>query len=217
MISGRSREHDDAQGGRGARPMRLRRWRPGGLLLALLATLLGSTPGWAQPGRNGTPADPLARLRIGHWILLEGMARGTGPVVCSEARSLAGDFLDDDYTLKGLVRSVDPARQEFSIGACRVRVTRNTTFDHPLGTLRGIKDIRAGMIVDVEGTLLEDGALLASEVDDESDELAGNPSVRDELEVTAKIEQIDLRRRVVKVLGFEFRINARTRLLSAID
>jgi len=197
--------------------MELRRWRQRCLLAAFLATLVGSTAGGAPPARNGTATQPLARFRVGHWIQLEGMAQRTGPALCYEARSLAGDFLDDDYALKGLVKTVDVARQEFSIGACRIRVTRNTTYENPRGAIRSIMDMRPGMIVDVEGVLLEDGHLLAAEVDDETDEIAWNPKVRDEIEVIGKIEQVDPRRRVVRVMGIEFLINARTRLLSAID
>ena len=197
--------------------MEMRRWRQGGLLAAFLATLIGSPAGGAPPVRNGTATHPLARLRVGHWVQLEGMAQGTGPVLCNEARSLAGDFLDDDYALKGLIKAVDLARQEFTIGACRIRVTRNTTYENPGGTIRSIMDMRPGMVVDVEGVLLEDGHLLAAEVDDESDEIAWNPKVRDEIEVIGKIEHVDPRRRVVRVMGIEFLINARTRLLSAID
>jgi len=197
--------------------MEMRRWRQRGLLAAFLATLIGSTAGAAPPARSGTATHPLARLRVGNWVQLEGMAQRTGPVLCHEARSLAGDFLDDDYALKGLVKAVDFARQEFSIGACRIRVTRNTTYENPRGAIRSIMDMRPGMIVDVEGVLLEDGHLLAAEVDDETDEIAWNPKVRDEIEVIGKIEQVDPRRRVVRVMGIEFLINARTRLLSAID
>ena len=190
-------------------------WR-GALPVALLATLLGSTAGWSQASKNGTLGDRMAGLRVGHWVQLEGMVRGSGPAHCSEVRPLAGDFIDDDNSLKGLVKSVDFTRREFSIGACKIRVTGNTAYDNPKGTLRGIADMRPGMIVDVEGTLLQDGTLLAAEVDDESEEIAENPRVRDEVEVTGKIERIDPRRHVVTVMGIEFQINARTRMLSAI-
>jgi hypothetical protein len=184
--------------------------------LMILATLLSPAGAHAQTSRNGSVGDRLAGLRVGHWIQLEGMTRASRPVACSEVRPLAGDFLDDDYSVKGLVGSVDPARLEFTIGGSRVRLTRSTTYDSPRGTLRGIAELHAGMILDVEGTLLKDGPLLAAEVDDESDEIATNPQVRSEIEVTGKIERIDLRRQVVTVMGIEFQVTPRTRLLSAI-
>jgi len=199
----------------GSQSVVMRHWRVGSLV-AVLATLVGSNAGCGQPPRNWTPADRLAGLRVGYWVQLEGMARGAGPVRCSEARPLTGDFLDDDCSLKGLVQAVYHANQEFSISGCRIRVTPNTAYDTRNGTIRGVVDMRPGMVVDVEGTLHQDGHLLAAEVDDESDEMARDPRVRDEIEVTGKIERIDRRRNVVTVLGIEFQIDARTRLLSAI-
>lgn len=194
-----------------------RRWVRGALLVSSVAILIVSTSGWGQPGRNGTATDPLAGLRVGHWVQLEGTARRASPVLCIEVRPLAGDFLDDDYSLKGLVQTVDAAKREFTIGGSRIRVTGGTTYDNPKGTFKGFMDLRPGMVVEVEGAFLQDRALLAVEVDDESDEIARDPRVRDEIEIVGKIERIDPRRRLVKVMGIEFQINRRTRLLSAIQ
>ncbi len=194
-----------------------RRWLQGVSLVSLIAALIGATAGRGQPGKAGTAAAHLSGLRAGQWIQLEGTATGPSSVSCTELGQLAGDFLDDDWSLKGAVRAIDAAKREFAIGGCRVRVNENTTYDNPRGTFRGFSDLRAGMLVEVDGAFLHGRMLLAAEVDDESDEMVRQPKVRDQVEVLGKIERVDARRSMVTVMGIEFHVTAKTRLRTVIE
>ena len=194
-----------------------RRRARGASVAVWVAVLIGATAVSAQPARNGASSDRMAGLRVGHWVQLEGTARAGNSVLCTEVRPLTGDFLDDDWSLKGLVRTVDLVRREFTVGKSRILVSATTIYDNPRGTFKGLPDLRPGMIVEVEGALLQNGALMAVEVDDETDEIVRNPRVRDEIEIVGKISHLDPRKRVVTVMGIEFQINERTKLLSAIQ
>ena len=195
------------------------RWRRclRGLHLGVIL-ILASTPavGHTQPAKPGVAVDPLVSLRVGHWVTLDGVQEPGRPVLCTSLRRLAGDLLDEDWSLKGLVKAVDADRQEFSIAGCRIRVNQQTVYGHPNKTFSRFADIRAGMVIEAEGSFLRDGALLAAEIDDDSHEAARQPNLRDHVELLGVIERIDVRKRLVTVMGIEFRISEKTRVRSAI-
>lgn len=186
-------------------------------LVSLITILIVSTAGHSRQGRPGSAIDYVSGLRTGRWIQLEGATQGPSSVSCTQVGQLAGDFLDDDWALRGAVRAIDAAKREFSIGGCRVRTTENTAFDNPKGVFRGFADLREGMLVEVDGTFLQSRVLLADEVDDESEELVEEPKLRNQVAVVGRIERIDPRKRVVTVMGFEFHLTEKTRLRSVID
>jgi len=166
-------------------------------------------------GRAAT--DPLARVRVGDWIQLEGTVQEDLSVLCSDVKILTGDFLDDDWSVQGAVRSIDAGKREFLIGGVRVCVTDDTAYDSPRGRLRGFSDLRLGMLVDIEGTYQASGRFLAAEVDDETDELSLQSPSRLPLEVVGRVEQVDLRRRTIVSLGTTFRLLDKTSVRSVIE
>jgi hypothetical protein len=194
--------------------------RPSRLSLGLLTVafaLVAPVVARTQPAQVGAAARHLAGLREGAWIQLQGVYVQGTTIACTEMRQLAGDYLDDDWALKGVVTSIHPGRQEFVIGTSRVRVRESTTYDNPRGGFTRFADVRKGMLLEVEGAFLQGGVLLAAEVDDESDELTGRPKLKDQVEVVGKITRVDPRRRTITIMGLEFRINDATKLRSAID
>lgn len=183
----------------------------------MVVMVLLAGPGWAQTTANRAPADPLASLKTGQWIRLEGTVRGGASAWCTGLRQLAGDFLDDDWSLRGPVQSVDPVKQEFLIAGCRVVVTEDTSYEgKPRESLTGIQDVRPGMVLDIEGTFVADRGLVSAEVDDESDEVAGKPHLKDRIEIVGRIQRVDTRSRLVTVMGIEFQITDKTKMRSAI-
>ncbi len=192
-------------------------WAQGAFLVSLIAILAGLTAGQGQQSRTGAAAGHLSSLRAGRWIQLEGAIQGPSSVTCTELGQLTGDFLDDDWSLRGAVRAIDAGKREFSIGGCRVRASENTTYDNPKGTFKGFADLRAGMLVEVDGAFLQSRVLLAAEVDDESEELVREPKLRDRVAVVGKIERIDTRKHLITVMGIEFRVTEKTRLRSVIE
>jgi hypothetical protein len=191
-------------------------WRAGVGFLSVAAVLVGPADALSQGAKEAAAARHLASLKAGDWIQLQGLIPGPTPLACTEMRQLAGDYLDDDWALKGVVTAIDGAKKEFAIGRCRVRVGDNTTYDNPRGGFNRFADLRTGMLIEVEGAFLQDGVLLAAEVDDESDELKGRPKLKDLIDVVGRIQRVDLRQRTVTIMGLEFRISDKTKLRSAI-
>ena len=180
-------------------------------------TACAPAPAWCQGGRRAPASDRLAGLRMGQWIQLDGLVREGAPASCTEVKQLAGDFLDDDWSIKGTVRGLDIVKQEFTVGGCRIQVTGSTTYDDPRGKIKGLGELRIGMLVDVEGTFLRNRSLVAAEVDDESEEMVRRPALRDALEIVGRIERVDLRQRIVTVMGVDFQVSDKTKFRSAIQ
>ena len=185
-----------------------------GLLAASL--LLAMSAGPAPGGQNG-PADPLATLKVGHWVRLDGPVPPDSIAFCDELRILAGAFLDDDWSLRGFVTAGDTSRREMVIGGVRIQVTEDTGFDSPKKSFRKFSDLRAGSLLEVEGAYLKNRRFLAREVDDESDEVAHAPWARNRVRIVAKVERVDPRKRLVTAMGFVFQLTDRTRIRSAIE
>jgi len=194
---------------------RLRALAP--LVVIATAMLMALVPVRSEGGRPASVAGHLATLKPGHWIQIDGTVRGGEPALCTEVRVLTGDFLDDDWALKGTVQTVDAGKRELAIGGVRVQVTENTSFDSPTRTFKGFPDLRPGMLLEVEGTYLRNGTFLAAEVDDESDENARKPWSRDRVVIVGKVEQVDSRKRLVSAMGFVFQVTEKTRLRSVIE
>lgn len=193
---------------------------PRGAVIALAAAIsLASVPGagWPQSGKRPTATDHLATLKVGQWIQLDGKVKGESSAWCTEVKQLAGDFLDDDWSIQGAVQAVDPGRQEFTIGGCHIQVSASTTYDDPHHRIKGLHDLRPGMLLDVEGTFLRTGTLLAAEVDDESDEMARRPQLKDVVEIVGRIEKVDLKLRLISVMGVQFEVTDKTKLRSAVQ
>jgi len=197
----------------------LRRTPRGALVTLAVAVALVLDPGagWPQTVKHPTATDHLATLKIGQWIQLDGTVKGETSVQCTELKQLGGDFLDDDWSIQGALQAVDPGRQEFTIGGCHIQVTTSTTYDDPFHKIKGLHDLRPGMLLDVEGTFLRTGILLAAEVDDESKEMARRPQLKDVVEVVGRIEKVDTKLRIISVMGVQFEVTEKTKLRSAVQ
>ena len=158
----------------------------------------------------------LPQLKTGQWIQLESVIQKNEEVRCTALRVLAGDFLDDDWSLKGRIRALDLKTHRFSIGPVSIQASDNAVIENMRGMLDGLGDIRPGMIVEVDGTYLKNGTFRAKEIEDESAELRGVPGVNQRLAAIGKIERVDVGRRRITVMGIEFLINEKTQLKSLI-
>ena len=180
------------------------------LLLASPAVVLG----------KGTQArraqDMLPQLKTGQWIQLESVIQKDSQVRCTALRLLAGDFLDDDWSLKGRVTSIDVRTRRFKIGRIPIQAGDDARVENMRGMLDGLADIRAGMIVEVDGTYLRNGTFRAKEIEDETAELRSVPGVNQRLAAIGKIERIDVGRRKITVMGIDFLVTEKTQLKSLI-
>jgi hypothetical protein len=193
-----------------------RRGRLGARALGLIlvtAGLLALAHDQAAPGA----ADPIATLKAGHWVQLEGPLEADSAASCDELRILTGDFLDDDWSLRGYALSVDTVKHEITIAGIHAQVTENTGFDSPNPDFRGLVDLTPGMLLEVEGTYLKNRRFLAREVDDETDEMGRRPWPRNRIRIVARVERMDSRRRLVTAMGYVFQLTDKTRVRSVIE
>ena len=202
--------------GRGGEIVSRRGPGPAPALLAL-SLLIALTLGGSPAGRAPGAVDPLASLKTGQWIHIEGVLRPDSTARCDELRILTGDFLDDDWIIKGYIQTLDAANREFAMAGVRVQVNENTGFDSPKKTFKSYPDLRAGNLVEVEGTYLKNRKFLAVELDDESDDVAQKPWARNQLLLVGKVERADARRRLVAAMGVVFQVTDRTRIRSVIE
>lgn len=186
------------------------------LLVTLAAmAMMSPTVTFARNAKVRLGKADLASLKVGHWIRLEGSVQKDHPVLCSEVRILAGDFLDDDWGVRGVVGSLDPKRRRFTIGPYSIVVSRNAAFENSEGTFNDFPDLRSGMLVEVEGSYRKDGTFLADEVD-EADEVVRKPGFEKHIQIVAKVERVDLAKRQITVMGTLFQVMDETQVKSAL-
>lgn len=218
MTGAQDRGEGGVVAGPAARRDFVRRRRASTMLVFLATSLLiALTVGHGQGGRSPGVADKLASLKVGQWVQVDGTVRGDSAALCHELRILTGDFLDDDWALKGYVQATDIAKKEFAIGGIRVQVTEDTGYDSPARNFKGFSDLRPGLLLELEGTYLKNRKFLAMEVDDESDEIAHTPWSRNQVMIVGRVEHLDPRKRLVTAMGFAFEVTDRTRLRSVIE
>lgn len=192
--------------------------RAGTLSLVVASVLLVALAAdHGHGGKKPGAEERLASLEVGQWVHIEGAVRADSAGRCDELRLLTGDFLDDDWALKGFLQAVDTLKGEFSIGGVRAQATADTRFDSPKKNFRRLSEMRAGLLVEIEGTWLKSGKFLALEVDDETDELARTPWAKNRVMVVGKVERVDAKKRLVSAMGLVFEVTDRTRLRSVIE
>ena len=182
-------------------------------LILVAAGLLALSHGQEAHGAG----DPVASLKPGHWVQLEGPLQADSAASCDELRILTGDFVDDDWALRGYAQTVDTLKSEITIAGIRAQVSENTAFDSPNPDFRGLADLTPGLLVEIEGTYLKNRRFLAHEVDDETDEMSRHPWPRNRIRIVARVEKLDLHRRLVTAMGFVFQLTDKTRVRSVIE
>ncbi|MCL4705888.1 hypothetical protein KJ068_12045 [bacterium] len=184
---------------------------------ALGLLLLGAaSSGWAQPKVWMTPAEIMAALKPGQWVQMEGTIQKDLTVMCTQLKIMTGDFLDDDWSLVGVVRKVDQEKQQMEIMRIPVKVHKDTEYENEAGTFKGFSQVKVGSFVEVEGTYLKDGTFLAKEVEDESQKLAEDSGLENTIEAEGKVEKVDVAKSTFTVMGMTIKITNQTKSRSVI-
>ena len=177
----------------------------------------GAAAAWAQSGGAGTPAELMAALKVGQWVKIEGPAANATVVQCSQAKMLTGDFLDGDWQISSAVRRVDPAKGTFTVYNLPCKLAENCAFKSKKNPgFKSLAQVKTGMYVNVEGTFLRDGTLLAQKVGDKADELEDKPEHSGLVRLRGRIDKLNPTAKTVTVMGITFAINSRTQAKSVI-
>jgi hypothetical protein len=183
---------------------------------AALALLAAGTA-HAQSGRAGTPTELMAALKVGQWVKIEGPAGKTPVVQCSEAKMLTGDFLDGDWQITSEVRRVDAEKGMFTVFTMPCKVGDSCTFKSKSNPgFKSLAQLKPGMYVNVEGTFLRDGTLLARKVADKADDLVEKPEHKGLVRLRGRIDKVNAPGQSVTVMGVTFQVNSHTQAKSVI-
>lgn len=183
------------------------------LVVLLLAT---ASSGLAQAKVWMTPAEIMAALKPGQWVQMEGTVQQDLTVMCTQLKFMTGDFLDDDWSLVGVVRKVSQEKQEMEIMRIPIKVHKDTEYENEDGTFKGFSQVKVGSFVEIEGTFLKDGTFLAKEVEDESQKMAEDAGLENTLEAEGKIEKVDAAKSTFTVMGITVKITNQTKSRSVI-
>jgi hypothetical protein len=188
-------------------------WSIGCAALALVV----AGAAWAQTGGAGTPAELMAALTVGQWVKVEGPAGKTPTVQCSEAKMLTGDFRDGDWQITADVRGVDPAKGTFTLFTTRCKLADGCTFKSKKSPgFKSLAQLKPGMYVNVEGTFLRDGTMLAQKVADKADELDEKPDHKGLVRLRGRIDKVNTPGQSLTVMGITFQVTNHTQAKSVI-
>jgi uncharacterized protein DUF5666 len=162
-------------------------------------------------------AELFSKAKPGTWLRLEGLPQGDQTIRCTKARLITGVIEDDDWTIKGQVRSVDPANRHVTIGRHRVKVADAPKFTSPANSLRGFSDLKVGMYVKVEGTYGRDYGFVARKVDDQSADASRKAGSEKKILHEGKVERVDMAKKVIVLMGSTFVLSQDTEATSVVE
>lgn len=174
---------------------------------------LSSIPLSAQTIKKWTPAEILSKAKPGQWVELEGTVQTDLTVLALEIEFLTGDFMDDDWEFTAKVQAVTPAKSEFQVLSVPVKVTKDTEFG--IGIM-SLAEITPGMLIELDGTYLQDGVFLAKEIENKTEKLKKKPKMDTMVEASGKIGRVDEANRIITVMGIQFYITDKTESKSLI-
>src|SRR5262245_58478100 len=107
-----------------------------GILLVATGVLLSSLAGGAlaqgtapakpaAPGDVKTPitvAELFTKAKPGMWVRLEGTPLPDQTIRCTRARIITGAIEENDWAIKGQIKSVEPATQQLTVGRYKVKL-----------------------------------------------------------------------------------------------
>lgn len=181
-------------------------------LVAAVFFAMGNT-GVAQVGMQKSAADLFKTIKVGQWVELEGTLQQDFSLTTKKVKFLTGDFQDDDWELKGVVKTLSPTKKQFTIGRVTVLATAESEYESPDGTFKAFGDLKTGMLVECEGTFLKDGTFSAEEIQQETD---FKPNELNEIRAVGKVEKIDPVKRTVTMMGTTYKIVDATKVLSVV-
>ena len=192
-----------------------------GVLVSSLAStaLAQTTP--SGPSTTKTPisvTELFSKAKPGMWVRLEGVPQPDQTIQCTKARLISGAVDEDDWTIKGQIRSVEPASRQLTVGSRRVRIqTTPAPKFTPVTTLHGIPDLKVGMYVKVMGTYTPEHGFVARKVDDQSADVAQKVGADRKVMHQGKVERVDPARRAIVLMGSTFVLSSGTVATSVVE
>ena len=193
-----------------------------GVLLASLAggaLAQGGAPAQGTAvGDTKTPitvAELFSKAKPGMWVRLEGTPLPDQTIRCSKARIITGAIQDDDWAIKGQIRSVEPTSRQLMVGRYRVKLQATPKFT-PVTSLHGFADLKVGMYVKVTGTYTAEG-FVARKVDDQSADVAQKVGADKKVQNQGKVERVDPARKAIVLMGTTYVLSPDTKATAVVQ
>ena len=162
-----------------------------------------------------TVAELFSKAKPGMWLRLEGTPLPDQTIRCTKARLITGAIENDDWQIKGQVRSVEAASRQLTVGRYRVKLLSAPKFT-PVTTLHGIGDLKVGMYIKVVGTYTPDQGFLARKVDDQSADVALKVGADKKVLNQGKVEHVDPARRAIVLMGTTYVLSPDTKATAVV-
>jgi hypothetical protein len=195
-----------------------------GIFLVATSVLLSSLTGSAlaqAPAPTKTPisvTELFSKAKPGMWVRLEGVPQADQTIQCTKARLITGAVDEDDWAIKGQIRSLEPASRQLMVGRYRVRIQNEPAPKFsPATTVHGISDLKVGMYVKVTGTYGADQVFVARKVSDQSADVAGKMGADKKVQHQGKVERIDPARRAIVLMGSTFVLSQGTVATAVVE
>ena len=176
---------------------------------ALLFASLGSAQ--AQVKTDLTTAQMFAMAKPGQWIRIEGTPQKDQSVLCIKVKVLTGAVKDSAWTIRGALRTIDAEKRVLAISRYRVRLIERPKFGSPTSTLKGLSDLKPGMLLKVEGIYDKDEGFLARKVNDESGSIAEKPGIERQILLQGKIQRADPAKKTIALMATTLTVTPKTR------
>ena len=192
-------------------------------LLMMLILIVANSADAQYKGRSKKNKTKLSvseifrTLKQGQWVQLEGVLQKDKTVLCTKVKILTGDFQDDDWEIAGIVERIDFKKKEFRLSGIQIQVQDDAEYENDEGTFKNFSDLKRGMLVEVEGISLKNGAFLAAEIEDKSAELKEDPEKKYEIEIEGKVEKLNAKKRTITISGVVFQLTEQTKAKSVIE
>lgn len=151
----------------------------------------------------------LSKLKVGEWVELEGIVQPDFSVLLQEIEVVYGEVEEDDWEINGKISRVDPEKKNAFMLMLPIHFDNNVEYEDKLNVIKSFSDIKQGMMVEIEGSYLQDGTFLANEIGQIE---VKKDSERNEIEWTGKIQEIDIQNLTITVLGHNMIFNTETKL-----
>jgi hypothetical protein len=182
------------------------------VILGILVTV-----GLVGAQKRMTPDEIVAALKPGQWVKVAGTPQSDSSIICEEIKILIGDFLDDDWSLRGVVQEIDLENRQLEILGLPIKIAEDAEFEGKNGDDAGIADLKAGMLLEVNGTYLKNGFFLSNEIEDKSAKLKKAPALVNDIKAEGKVEQVEAANHRFTLMGITFQITEKTRSRSVIE
>lgn len=154
----------------------------------------------------------LSKLQVGEWIEFEGIPQKDFSIFCEEIEAIYGEVEDDDWEISGMISSIYPDEKKVFLLNLPIIFDEKVEYEDDFNVIKSFSDLKAGMFIEVEGTLLKDGSFQALEVG----QMEPKDVKLNRVEWTGKVQAVNPDALTIIVLGHTVQLTNETKIKSPV-